>query len=113
MTYAKQEDIEDIYGFTIDDEGTSRPTLTQLNRMLGYADSIINAEARRTTNATDTSGRLKVIATSLVQKMINNMYAITDPETYGQIEVELNDDQKRIIHMEHGVWDSETWDVGN
>ena len=81
--------------------------------MITQADSIINAEARVATNKTDTSGRLKVIAVSLILKMITNMFALTDPETYGFIEIELSDDQKRIIHMEHSVWQSETWDVGN
>jgi hypothetical protein len=68
MTYAKHQHIEAVLGYSIDDTGTSRPTTTQLAEMLEQADSIINAEARRSTNATDSSGRLKVIAVSLVQK---------------------------------------------
>jgi len=112
MTYAKESHIEAIFGHAIDDKGTSRPTSTQLAEMLLQADAIINAEARRNSNATDTSGRLKVIAVSLVLKMITNMLALTNPDKYGFIEIELNDDQKRIIHMEHGVWQSRTWDVG-
>lgn len=113
MTYAKEAQIEAILGYAIDDSGTSRPTTTQLAEMLSQADSIINAEARRTTNATDASGRLKVIAVSLILKMITNMFALTDPETYGFIEIELSDDQKRIIHMEHSIWNADTWDTGN
>ena len=111
MTYAIEANIEAILGYAIDNTGTSRPTTTQLTEMLTQADSIINAEARQTTNATDTSGRLKVIAVSLVLKMIINMMALTNPDGYGFTEVELTDDQKRVIHMEHGVWDSVTWDV--
>ena len=113
MTYAIEANIEAILGYAIDASGTSRPTTAQLAEMLAQADSIINAEARVATNKTDTSGRLKVIAVSLVLKMITNMFALTDPEIYGFIEIELNDDQKRIIHMEHGVWNSNTWDIGN
>lgn len=113
MTYATEANIEAILGYSIDDTGTSRPTTTQLTQMLADADSIINSEARVSTNKTDTSGRLRVIAVSLILKMITNMFALTDPETYGFIEIELNDDQKRIIHMEHSVWQSSTWDVGN
>lgn len=112
MTYAKETNIEAILGYTIDDIGTSRPTSTQLAEMLSQADSLINAEARRNTNATDVSGRLKVIACSLVMKYIINMFALTDPDIYGFSEVELTDDQKRIIHIELGVWDSLTWEVG-
>ena len=113
MTYAKESHIEAILGYSIDDAGTSRPSSTQLAEMLSQADSIINSEARVSANKTDTSGRLKVIAVSLVLKMITNMFALSNPDTYGFIEIELNDDQKRIIHMEHSVWQSETWDVGN
>lgn len=112
MTYATEANIEAILGYAIDDTGTSRPTTTQLAEMLSQADSIINAEARVTSNLTDTSGRLKVIAISLCMKMITNMFAITDPEVYGFIEVELTDDQKRIIHMEHSVWQSKHWEIG-
>ncbi len=112
MTYATEIDIENIYGYPIDDLGNSRPTTTQLAGMLDQADSIINAEARRSSNATDASGRLKVVAVSLVLKMIVNMFALTDPDVYGFSEVELTDDQKRIIHLELGVWNSKTWEVG-
>jgi len=114
MTYAEESDIEAILGYAIDVAtlAVSRPTTEQLEVMLDLADGIINAEARRTTNATDTSGRLKVIACSLIMKYIINMLALTDPDLYGFSEVELTDDQKRIIHMELGVWDSLTWDVG-
>ena len=112
MTYASEANIETILGYAIDDTGTSRPTTTQLAGMLADADSVINAEARVTTNITDTSGRLRVIAVSLILKMIINMFAITDPDRYGFTEIELTDDQKRIIHMEHSIWQSETWEVG-
>ena len=112
MTYAEETDVEGIIGYAIDATGTSRPTTAQLVIMIAQADSIINAEARVKTNLTDTSGRLKVIACSLIVKMVVNMFAITDPETYGFVEVELTDDQKRIIHMEHGIWSSITFDVG-
>lgn len=101
MTYASEADIENILGYAIDATGVSRPTTAQLAEMLSQADAIINAEARTTSNLTDTSGRLKTIACSLVWKMIVNMFALTEPELYGFTEVELNDDQKRIIHMEH------------
>jgi len=112
VNYAKQAHIEAILGYSIDDEGTSKPTRTHLYQMFDDADSIINSEARVTTNLTDTSGRLRVIAVSLVLKMITNMFALTNPAAYAFIEIELTDDQKRIIHMEHGVWDSITWEVG-
>lgn len=113
MTYATEAQIEALFGWAIDDSGISRPTTTQLAEMLSQADSIINAEARRSTNTTDSSGNLKTIACSLVQKMIINLFAFTDPDAYGFVEIALSDDQKRIIHMELGVWDSLTWEVGN
>lgn len=112
MTYATEANIEAVIGYSIDATGTSRPTTEQLAEMLTQADSIINAEARRTTNATDTSGRLKVIAVSLVWKMIVKMFALTNPSGYAFMEIELTDDEKRIIHMELGVWDALTWEVG-
>jgi len=112
MTYCEEATIEAVYGWAIDATGTSRPTTAQLTEMIAEADSVINAEARTTTNLTDTSGRLKVIAVSLVLKMIINMFAITNPDMYGFTEIELTDDQKRIIHMEHSIWQSKTWEVG-
>ena len=112
MTYATEADMEALLGFAIDATGNTRPTTAQLAVMLSQADYIINAEARVTTNLTDTSGNLKRIACALVYKMIINMYALSDPDQYGMSEIELTDDQKRIIHIEHGVWDSLTWDVG-
>lgn len=90
----------------------SRPTTEQLTQMLSDADGIINAEARTTSNLTDTTKRLRAIAVSLVMKMIINMFALTNPDAYGFTEVELTDDQKRIIHMEHGVWQALEWEVG-
>jgi hypothetical protein len=111
MGYCTEANIEAVLGYAIDDTGTSRPTTTQLTQMISDADAIINAEARRTTNATDTSGRLRVISVSLVLKMIINMFALTNPDAYGFTEIELTDDQKRVIHMEHGVWDAYTWDI--
>ncbi len=112
MAYATEANIEAILGYSIDATGTSRPTTAQLTQMLADADAIINAEARTTSNLTDTSGRLRAIEVSIVLKMINNMFALTDPSAYAFVEVELTDDQKRVIHMEHGVWDSITWEVG-
>ena len=112
MTYAVETDIEGLFCWSIDDTGISRPTTTQLAKMLTIADVIINAEARVTTNMTDTSGRLKAIACSLVQKMIINAMAFSDPDSFGFVEVELTDDQKRIIHIEHGVWQSQSFEVG-
>lgn len=112
MTYASENEIEGVIGYDIDDTGNSRPTSTQLAIMLTDADSIINAEAKRSTNGADISGRLRVIAVSLVMKMMVNMFALTDPDIYGFTEIELTDDQKRIIHMELGVWNSLTWEVG-
>lgn len=112
MTYATEANVEAMIGYAIDATGTSRPTTAQLAEMITQADSIINAEARRSTNATDTSGRLKAIACSLILKMMVNMFALTDPDIYGFTEIELTDDQKRIIHMELGVWNSLTWEVG-
>jgi len=112
MTYCEESDIEAIYGWSIDATGTSRPTTAQLAEMISQADAVINAEARVTSNLTDTSTRLKVIAVSLVLKMIINMFAITNPDMYGFTEIELTDDQKRIIHMEHSIWQSKTWNVG-
>jgi len=113
MTYAEETDIEGIIGYAIESTSLaiSRPTTEQLAVMLAQADSIINAEARRNTNATDSSGRLKVIACSLVYKMIINMLSLTDPDLHGPSEIELTDDQKRIIHIELGVWDSITWEI--
>jgi hypothetical protein len=111
MTYAEKKHIEAMVGYTIDDIGTSRPTETHLAEMLIQADSIINSEAKRETNGDDKSKRLRVIACSLVFKMIVKMLALTDPDIYGFIEIELTDDQKRIIHMEQGVWTSKTWEI--
>lgn len=113
MVYVSEAEIEAIIGYLIDATGNSRPSTAQLTQMITNAGAIINAEARVTSDLTDTSGRLRVIAVSLVLKMIVDMFALTDPDAYGFTEVELTDDQKRIIHMELGVWDSYTWDVGS
>ncbi len=113
MTYASEANIELILGYKIEAAATatSRPTTEQLAEMITQADAIINAEARRKTNTTDVSGRLKVIACSLIHKMVYRMFALTDPSVYAPVEIELTDDQKRIIHMELGVWDSLTWEI--
>jgi len=112
--YATEANIELVIGWAIESTSltTSRPTSEQLVQMLADADGIINAEARVTTNMTDTSGRLRSIEVSLVMKMIINMLAFTKPEEYGFTEVELTDDQKRVIHMEHGIWQALEWEVG-
>jgi len=112
MVYVSEAEIEAIIGYLIDATGNSRPSTAQLTQMITNAGAIINAEARVTSDLTDTSGRLRVIATSLVQKMINNLFAISSPEMYAFVEVELTDDQKRIIHMEHSIWQSLTFEVG-
>ena len=114
MTYASEINMEAILGMDIAlaTAATSRPTTEQLAEMLTQADSIINAEAKQATNSTDTSGRLKVIAVSLTLKYINNMFSLSNPGAYSFVEVELSDDQKRIIHMELGVWDALSWEVG-
>lgn len=44
MPYATKDDVEAMVGYTIDDTGDRRPSLTYLNKMLRRADQIINAE---------------------------------------------------------------------
>ena len=109
MAYCAEADVEAVLCMTIDT--SSRPTSTQLATMITQADKIINAEVIASSNMTDTYGELKSIAISLVYKMIMNAYAITHPELYTPMEVELTPEQRRTVHMVHGKWTADTFDV--
>lgn len=101
-----------LMGITFSDEPATRPSATDITEMLVEADGIINAEAKVTTNMTDTYGELAIIATSLVMKMINNMWSFTHPEQFPFVEIELTDEQKRLIHKTHLKFAGKSWELG-
>lgn len=108
--YSTEAQIEFRIGFAID--ATSRPTSTELAGMMNTATSIINAEAMASSNMTDTYGVLREIEINMVVKMINNVFALAEPDVYPYVEIELTPEEKRLIHMAHRRWASLHWEIG-
>jgi len=108
--YAAEADVEGMKGFAI--SATSRPTTTELAVMLTQADSIINADMMISTNATDTYGILKANALSLIDKMINNLFFLAEPDNYDYQQVELSDDERRRMLKAHSKWGVLSWELG-
>ena len=109
--YTSEAEIEYVLGISIDTN--SRPTTTQLGEMLADADAIINAQARVSSNMTDTYGILNRIAKDLVLKQINNMWSFTNPEQFPYIDIELTDAQKVQINAVHRKFAGESWEIGS
>ena len=110
MTYATETDVEPLVGFLI--TATSRPTTTAVAIMLTMADSIINAFIKQSTNITDTYGILKVVASHLVLKMINNLFHFAEPDAYEFVEVFLTEQDEALIRRAHSVWQVLSWEMG-
>jgi len=108
--YCSAGDIERRLGVTITEN--TRPNSTDLAGFLDDADDFINSEVRVSENMTDTYGRLKQIAIDIVLKMINNLWSFTHPQIFPYIDIELSDEQKRIIHKNHLKMTGDTWDIG-
>lgn len=89
MAYCTEADVEAMEGYSIDTN--SFPTSTDVASMITWADSIINAALRVTSNVTDTNGFLKFVAVNLVHKMFNNMLSTHYPEQYGYMDVSLSE----------------------
>lgn len=111
MTYTTSAIVSALSGITI--SATSRPTTTQMTAFLAEADKKINGEMRATTNITDDYGSLSPIATALIMKMINNLFALAEPEDYAMVEIELTEADKRTIHMTYSRWQSLSWKMGD
>lgn len=106
--YTDATEISNQLAYTIG-AGTT-PTSTHLAALLTAADSMINAEARVSSNMTDTYGELKTIATNLVLKMIRRLWSFRDPDTFPYEDVELTAEERRIIHRVHDKFTGNTWD---
>lgn len=109
--YSNATDIGYRVGLTF--AAGTRPSSTEVAGMMNNATSIINAEARVESNMTDTSGRLKEIEITLVQKMINNYWYFANPKKYAFLDIELTEEQKRIIHKEKLKFYGESFELGD
>lgn len=108
--YTNKETVGALLGFSI--SSTSRPTETQFNIMVIQADGMINGPMKRRTNITDDYGLLSPIATQLVMKLVNNLFAFAEPENYDYIDVRLSEEDKKDIRQAHSFWQSESWRMG-
>ena len=109
--YTDKETIEGLLGWDI--TATSRPTLKSIGIMLNLADDKINGELRRPVNLSDPNHAFRPIATSLVMKMVNNMFTFAEPEDYAFIEMELTDADIRTIHLAYSNWALLSWKMGD
>ncbi len=109
--YAAEGHIEGVIGYAINTN--SRPTTEELATMLDMADSIINAELRISSNATDTYGILRTNAISLIIKMINNLFFLAEPDNYNYMEVELSEGEIRVMLKAHSTWAVLAWELGD
>lgn len=113
--YAEKQDIEAKLGYDIDDSKKTRPSATHLERLLLLADKQINGEMGPsvTSNIIDNTGYLRVIETELVKKMVNNMFAFSNPNDYTFIPEEFTDEEKILIHKATKAWAGTTFDLGD
>ena len=110
--YTSKEDVEKMVGYNITDDETSRPSIIELNLFLIIADALINSALRQETNITDTYGLCRAYELGLVYAEINNLFAISDPDNYAPMEVDLTLDQEIKLRRTYGLWDADTFDVG-
>ena len=108
--YAAEGHVEGMVGFAIND--SSRPTSEELATMLDKADAIINADLVAPSNIDDTYGILRANALSLVDKMINNLFFLAEPDNYEYHPVELTEDERRRMLKAHSRWALLSWELG-
>lgn len=113
--YAEKEDIEAVLGYTIDDQKKTRPSATQLETLLTLADKQINGELGPsvTANITDSTGYLGTVETQLVMRMINNIFAFSNPNDYTLVPLEFTSEEKILIHKAASAWSGTTFDLGD
>jgi len=111
-TYATSTNVGNRIGITFSDDPATRPSLTQAIAMCTDADSIINGYMKQSSNITDTYGFLRTVAINLVIKMINNLFALAEPDAYALIEVQLTEQDKELITKAHSIWAADSWEMG-
>jgi len=99
------EDTVTIYTGT-----TTVPSTVSLTGLMNDATAMINAEARVSTNMTDTYGELSTIEINLVLRMIRNIWSFRSPEVFPYETVQLLPEQKQIIHRVHDKFTGITYD---
>ena len=110
-TYATSSNISSRIGHTVSDDPATRPTASQVIEFCKDADSIINGYMKQSSNITDTYGLLRTVAVSLVIKMINNLFAMAEPDSYALLEISLTEEDKLMITKAHSIWAGETWEM--
>lgn len=115
--YCAKKDVEALLGYEITDDGVSRPNLKQLENQMGLADDLINGQLRNynkliTGNISDETGFLRVLAADLVSKIINNMFAFSNPDAYTLIPLEFTPEQLKMLHKASDTWDGITFEIG-
>ena len=109
--YAAETDIEALLDYPID--AGSRPSTTSLAVYLSNANIIINNFLCIETDLTGNSATaMKPYACALVMDMINNMFAMAEPENYGRVEVMLTDQDKAEIMKIARKWKNYSWKMG-
>jgi len=108
--YCAETDIESALGITIDEN--SIPSSDEVSDFITRAQGMINAEAKVSSDMTDTYGELKSIAIDLVLKMVNNMWSYRYPDVFPYLDIELTSEQKRIIHKAHHKFAGKSWELG-
>lgn len=110
VNYASTAQVGAMVGISI--TSTSVPNTTHLAVMLDNADGIINAFLDVTADVTDGSGVLQNIACHLIQKMINNFFAMRYPDRFEMMEVSLTEEDKKLINRAQSNWSLLSWEMG-
>jgi len=111
VTYTTSAIVSAQIGITI--SATSRPNTTQMTVFLAEADKKINGEMKNEgENITDNTGALSPIAAALCVKMVNNLFAHAEPDSYAMVEVEMTEADKRTIHLTYSKWQILSWKMG-
>ena len=108
--YASAAQVGARLGWSI--TSSSRPNLTQMASVLADCTSIINGFMQVTSNVTDSAGFLRVVAINLACKMVNNIFAMAEPEKFAYMEVALTPDDERLIRKALRKWAATAWRMG-
>jgi len=110
--YCAETDIEGLIGYAIDTG--SRPTTAQTVIMMTNANIIINNFLCITSDLTGASATaMKPYACTLVTKMINNLFALAEPEKYAMMELILTDADKIEMLKVLRKWAVKSWEMGD
>jgi len=111
--YCSEEDVEKMVGYEISEDEESRPNEIELELMLIIADVVINSIFKVETNIVDLYGLCRAYALGLVYAQINNLFAVSDPNSFAPMEVDLTMDQEIKLRRTYGYWQGDSFEVGD